>query len=496
MNLTADEGSKILFLDLEALSDRHNVVHTVCEAKKHPDNPLLPLGDLHEWDSRQARPWEGSVLYDAKEGLFKCWYGATDVTLKSWGALGYAVSSDGVHWEKPELGLHEYRGSRKNNICLPTTGRVVIDDAEPDPNRRFKILSMKRPPAHVPRAGYSRDHFAGYSPDGVHWTLHEAVDIPGWEGPWGDLVALVLDPDDPDPDRRFKLVWQNLESPAKPGPPLVRTKYLVYGPELDRYTGASRSNPILTPNDGVEDENHFLMLAPYNGDYVMPYEYGWYVPDGRGKYRSYRADVRLAVSRDGERFKRVQPGQKIISRGRRGEWDDGFLVISDKLIVKDDTLYLYYCGQGQEWTSWPSSHNMPEESYLPATGWARLSRMGLATLRLDGFTCLESFDRETPGYAVTLPIARSDERTSLYVNVSCVQQDRSWVAVEILDPGTGETVKGFTRSDCRDLSTDAVRAEVAWADRSLSDLNCPEFRLRFWIYGAARLHAFGFREVS
>ena len=56
---------RVLFLDLADVQSRHNVVHTVCQADKHPNNPVLPLGDAHDWDGLQARPWESrTILYD------------------------------------------------------------------------------------------------------------------------------------------------------------------------------------------------------------------------------------------------------------------------------------------------------------------------------------------------------------------------------------------------------------------------------------------------
>ena len=84
-------GTQVLFLDLADLQSRHNVVQAVCEATKHPDNPILPLGDLHEWDALQARPWEGrSVIYDEDERLFKCWYAGTDLSVGEGQLLTFA----------------------------------------------------------------------------------------------------------------------------------------------------------------------------------------------------------------------------------------------------------------------------------------------------------------------------------------------------------------------------------------------------------------------
>ena len=100
-------GNRLLFLDLADVQSRHNVVQAVCQAAKHRDNPVLPLGDAHEWDGMQARPWEGrTILYDEEERALQvlvCRQRSAART--AGGGTGYAVSDDGVHWEKPRLGL-------------------------------------------------------------------------------------------------------------------------------------------------------------------------------------------------------------------------------------------------------------------------------------------------------------------------------------------------------------------------------------------------------
>ena len=473
---------RVPFLDLADVQSRHNVVQAVCQAEKHPNNPVLPLGDHHEWDSLQARPWEGrTVLYDEEERLFKCWYAGTDVSVERWWATGYAVSEDGVHWEKPRLGLHDYRGSRDNNICLMGWGPVVKDLEEDDPARRYKMI-VKGPPRE-------RGIRVGYSADGIHWSEQTRIDLPEWDGGAPDIVALVKDDQDPDPSRRFKLIWQGVAPNNKSGPELVRVKHLAYGPDVE-HLRASPANPVLHPNDGREQENHYLMLAPYAGQYVMPYEYGWYVPNGTGRFGMYCADIRLAVSRDGEHFTRVQPHQPLIGRGPRGDWDSGSLVIADKLVQHNDRLYLYYCGNGEDWTSWPGG-NIPEDSHWRNTGALRMSQMGLATLGLDRFTCLETVDRETPGYVVTRAFTAEERGSRLSLNISDVQPLRSWVEVEVLPPDSDEPLPGFSRDDCRPLHRDGLREPVVWRERQLADLGQDAVRLRIHFCGAARLHAFG-----
>src|SRR5690606_1780260 len=115
----------------------------------------------------EDRPWEkrfdnlyGNVLYDVDEKLYKCWYSpfiidhsAKGMSLKERQApyqspddremgICYATSKDGIRWDKPNLGLVEYEGSKANNIVWrgPHGGGVFRDDQEENPNRRYKVI--------------------------------------------------------------------------------------------------------------------------------------------------------------------------------------------------------------------------------------------------------------------------------------------------------------------------------------------------------------------
>ena len=60
------------------------------------------------------------------------------------------------------------------------------------------------------------------------------------------------------------------------------------------------------------------------------------------------------------------------------------------------------------------------------------------------------------------------------------------------DAGAGDVLPGFSRTDCRDLDRDALRAAADWRGRALADAGPRRFQLRFWLYGGAKLHAFAF----
>jgi len=231
------------------------------------------------------------------------------------------------------------------------------------------------------------------------------------------------------------------------------------------------------------------MLIPYKGQYVMLYECGWYHPDGTGRYGRYSADIRLAHSRDGERFQRINPEQIVIPRGAPGDWDGQFLVISDKAVIAGDRILLYYCGQGKDWASWPPGNAV--ENLLISPGSTSVSSTGLATLRLDGFTCLEVADRISFGAVTTRALTPSaPSPLGLEVNIGSVRAGTDWLQVEVLDAGNGRPLDGFARTDCAPIITDGLHVPVRWRGGDLSRATRRPFRLRFHLFGRARLYAF------
>ena len=86
----------------------------------------------------------------------------------------YAESEDGIHWHKPELGLHEFNGSTANNIVIVSSkvGDVytraevpgVFKDENPDvsPDAIYKAIIPTR---------ITFGFIPFKSPDGINWTM-------------------------------------------------------------------------------------------------------------------------------------------------------------------------------------------------------------------------------------------------------------------------------------------------------------------------------------
>ncbi len=149
-----------LLVDDAIVSAKRGVVRTLHPGKKLEQPVLLP-----------DRPWEGkrvyiygTVHYDADAQQFRMWYltrvgrgeqhRAPGLRERQGDMILYATSEDGIHWEKPNLGLHEFDGSRENNILLfDKHSPTIIVDETADPSERYKMAAWD----------WSRGEFYGMS---------------------------------------------------------------------------------------------------------------------------------------------------------------------------------------------------------------------------------------------------------------------------------------------------------------------------------------------
>ncbi len=146
--IQAEEAREIgletqLFVDDWILDDLQGAVRRLNPLRKHPQNPIL----------KPDRPWEGDytapnfVVYDEADRLFKMWYvyikresKRGDPHLKPGRkGLAYAVSRDGVNWEKSELGLVTVPGFGKKTNTVPHVPSIY-DTHESDPQKRYKAV--------------------------------------------------------------------------------------------------------------------------------------------------------------------------------------------------------------------------------------------------------------------------------------------------------------------------------------------------------------------
>ena len=179
---TALNQQEYLLVDPRVVEEIEGVTLRLGQVKKHPANPLM----------RENKPWEvrydnvyANVLYDEADKPFKCFYSpfiideVTTGTPQSQRAntnyrwtptremgLCYAFSEDGIVWTKPELGVVELHGSKKNNLVLRGIhgAGVIRESSDADPAKRYKLFAGREVP------GKDRFMVVAFSNDGIHWT--------------------------------------------------------------------------------------------------------------------------------------------------------------------------------------------------------------------------------------------------------------------------------------------------------------------------------------
>lgn len=459
-------ASPRIFVDLSEVDRRENVQRTFHQAVKQSGGPVL----------RQEAAWErhpgmtASVVYDLEEKVFKAWYMAGFYAPGEKHVQCLALSADGIHWERPELGLHQALGNSRNNIVIPASYHdgmdhfesVLKDSLDPDPARRYKALGWSSFDWDGPLAGI----YTAVSPDGMQWThLPEPAfrfhPRPGTAdlGPVGDAQSLMIDP--------------------------LRRRYAAFlrgSPE--RLVSWSEDFVTWTPPRPFLSPLHEEESLYNNTGFVYGEQYlGVLTHFDKGPFAQTQT-LRLLTSRDGERWSRI-PGEPLVPLGEVGEWDRFQLLLTGAPPIRvNDRLYLYYRGTARR-------HNKVPREYDPriaADQDPRTMAIGLATLRADGFASVSaSYDG---GRLVTTLLRPGGD--GLMLNL---KSDYGETRVGCLDEEY-RPLPGFGEEDCLPLQVDAVAAPVRWRERAgLAELRNRPIRLAFSLRNA-RLYSYRCGQIA
>ena len=485
--LDADSDDKVLFLDMLEIARTEGVTLQVQSARKHPDNPLMELGPKGAFDEDRVFN-HGAVILD--DGKYRMWYGGVREPRRGekfrpwwdWIHCGYAESDDGVHWRRVNVGLFEYDGSKQNNIVpyFRHSPVLIKDDGEPDPARRYKGVYFWNSGEHteIAKTGkYNRTydwrdekHLVDLltSPDGIHWKQEDAELLyPGKQvRPFSAIpMSMFRDGREPDPEKRFKAYGFMSLNLRRRGTSYLFSpdaKHWTAHPEMPVIDPAIRGNPPAV--GGPTGQVHDTVCFPYEGYYIALYQ---------DQHDPQNMPIELAVSRDGEWFRHVKPGSKVIPLGPAGAFDSMTILASMPVILEDE-IRIYY-GGGSEL----------ERSGGPPSKW--LTQPGLATLRRDGFTAIELAKGADEGVVETIPFRPPRGSRTLHVNAHC--GPRGSIRAELLDVATGQALPGYSLAECQPVSGDHLDATVIWSSHGtlpgVSELQEPNgaVRLRFQLAG-------------
>lgn len=507
-----------LFVDDAEIAESDGLLRVVNRPKKHPE-PVIVADQ--PWEGDRAQAW-GSVIQES-DGLLRMWYftmntehfgvtGDRRAEFRDRGGYAYAESRDGLHWEKPKLGLVEFRGSKQNNLfytCAPDGKNLVEldlaraglglpaldfdgtpigvvnnldgltllrDDSEPDPQKRYKLVANMQD--HRMWSKYMPDIYHGVtaeesqqasrvfgqyldtSPDGLHWTRKPRRVS---RGASGDYMVVMR-------DDRGEQWWLNERGTPKGGgkpSPALRTSK-----DLEHW-----SDSIVVFENGADSD--YGKNFHWHGGFT-PFNYGNLNLGLLEKWPSagFGATCELVCNRDESPWdwKRVAPGTPFLDIGPDGAFDRCLIYPTHNPPIRiGDTLYIYYTGAGIR---------VNQNRAIPMA-------IGVVTIPLDRFAGMACW-RGSAGKLVTKPVAVSGRHLQVNMEVLDLDSSESPPRVALLWPD-GTEIPGYSWDDCRvTVDFNRVLTPIRWAEKpDLSELQNKQVVLKFELPGAV-LYSFRF----
>jgi hypothetical protein len=438
-------GRKHVFID-DVIVDR---MRNAALAVNPPANPQ-PMNVKAAWDASFIEH-EGKIHTLLSEGYEG-----------DHGPIRLLVSTDGINFEGPDLGLIEFEGTKDNNLVMlgvPSWG-VYFKDANPGvlPEERFKATLWLG----------QRGIYMYFSPDLVHWRRNETCMLPLVSGGgsatfYDDQQGMYFNY-----IKRDGSYWTGQNPHAGRGTTMFKTREANKAWPFDRPANPYYEGwpfPAVT-GEGVTvfDPNIF---NPEDGQVFRsrPQKYRW-APDTYVAFLVRNGKADLATSRDAVHW-------KIRSEQGLGYYWDG--MIANGMVRRGDDIW--------QWAE------AGVESDLPDT---RL------TQRLDGFCSLDA-GCET-GTVITRPLVFEGSRLVLnakadgFVRAAIMDQSGTTLCAlgtPVVDlPRCKTDIFGIEQCDA--IKGDSVRHVVTWNGRSdIGRFAGEVVRVRFEMENA-KLFAFQF----
>jgi hypothetical protein len=430
-------------------------------------------------------PWEGSgtgyhtvFRHDRLYHMYyKAWHLAPEegkMRMPHDTIAAYARSADGIHWVKPELGIFEYEGTRRNNIIWMGKG---AHDFTP-----FYDTRPGCPAAEQFKAvGYGPDPKGAYafkSADGIHWSFLQQDPI---------LTEGAF-------DSQNLAFWDS-----------VRGEYRVYFRAFDKgvrviraavskdFRNWSKAEALVYPGAPAE-ALYTNQIKPY---YRAPHlfigfparyvERNWTpaveaLPEpglrklrasSNTRYGSAVTDALFMTSRDGTTFQRW--GEAFLRPGLRNRhnWSYGDNYIAWHVVETESAMD----GAPRELSLYAT------ESYFTGDS----SYLRRFTLRIDGFVSINAPLKG--GEILTRPLLFKGAKLVLNFSASAA----GGIRVEVQDTA-GKALPGYGLDDCIELLGDDLARTVTWQDgEGLAPLAGVPVRIRF-VMKDADLYSFQFQE--
>lgn len=423
----------LLFADDAGVARREGIFRTVHPGRTRAE-PVLVADQ--PWEHLRVYMW-GTVHYDAATDAYAMWYmGRPPPPLTGTRNL-YAVSSDGLRWTKPKLGLFEFNGSRDNNMLGVGGGSLalLVDTFDPDPARRFKRFAHR-----------SGGYFASFSRDGIHWV--EPGGRPVLTA--GDTITLTQNPTTGE-----YLAYH--KRPLDRGGVDVRAVWLARSrdfaswsePRLVLAADAADQDWAMQPGERAEiyDMAVYTHAAGYLGFPAVFRNKPQVVTPAMKAAGAVAADgpldIQLATSADGADWRRSWPRVAMIPRGAPGSFDGGgILGVACAPVHTANETWVYY-----------SAINATHGAPVPP----KRMTIGRAEWRRHGFVSADAGPQG--GEIETKPVYVGSGGLEVNVDAS---RGEARVALLAAD---GAPLPGYEFEACEPLSRDAVNWRPRWGGR-------------------------------
>ena len=362
-----------------------------------------------------------------------------------------AKSRDGYNWEKPNLGLIEYNGSKDNNLVDMLGGEhsivacvVFYEPEDPNPARRFKAIIETK----------NRPELFGvmFSEDGLRWKEF-------------DVQSTNLPACEPSGGMKFKgCYYLTAHGGSHFGAPRQLVTFASY--DFEHWIEASclglrRDNipPRPMVEGFAEGEQVHIGAGLWNRGNVIIGLYGqWHGPVNNDR-RHVEMDLGLVISNDALHYKEPIPDFRMVAAA-----EDGFNHMPKPWFFKHPALAQ---GQGFE--------NIGDETLFWYAPWPEQPSDGVrvAKWQRDRLGYLQAYDPrqlKTPDgcHLISAPIDLEGGGGKVSLNIDGLSE-HAGVTVEIQDEQF-KPMDGYSRQDCLPLES-GFKQPVEWKKNKVVKTN-------------------------
>jgi len=444
---------------------------------------------------KKERPWEvgsnlhvNTIIYE--DGIYRLWYG---VSKEDGSYVCYAESKDGFDWRRPDLGLIEYEGSKRNNILSTGEksglGSIFVDpsapaeerykaiapqgiyyrDGKPEPTmtrEKFKQLLIAMDLGEVKREERSRIEVhrsvvGSVSPDGINWKhLDEPI---------LDVGNTALDTHN---ICTFDPFTNKYVAYLRGG--RIRRR-LVRRAEGREFRKLEAPIPCLLcdPQDPVDDDVYNPCYCPYPGGTVFGRQLYLMFPSIYHRIDS-TVDIQLAVSHDSYNWARPERKPIIDREHPQGEY--GMVYATPNLIALENGEWrLAYEGNSLKHDFLDRGAKYGQEGHIRELRWASWGEDRLVAL-------------EAPAEARVTLITQTCIYKEMRLNFK-TEKD-GWIKAEVVNtpvtpPKEVKPFPGYSKEEAELLTGDELSRVVTWNGKSdLAPLKGTSISIRLHMYRA------------